>query len=224
MAKLRLRREEFTVDEVRSRYKDPFALLVATILSQNTNDRNSLRAFSSLASRVGVSPRDIDSASLEEVEDSIRVAGLYRSKARNIKAIARALLRERGGLEEILRRPLHEARRALTTLPGVGYKTADIMLLFYAGKSVFPVDTHVNRVSKRLGLVDERAGYEDVRRRLESLFNEEEYLLAHKVLIKHGREYCRARNPRCHVCPVEDLCTWPNKKGYYKGGGLDRPE
>ena len=214
LTKLELRREDFTVDEVRSRFKDPFALLVATILSQNTNDKNSLRAFLSLASKVGVTPERLSSADVADIEDSIRVAGLYRSKARSIKTIARIVLEKfNGRLDEILAKPLEEARELLVSLPGVGLKTADILLLFYAGRPVFPVDTHVNRVSKRLGLVRENAGYEEVRKTLESLFDEEDYLVAHKTFIQHGRVYCRARNPRCPECPVEDLCEWSGKRG-----------
>ena len=111
-------------------------------------------------------------------------------------------------MDVILSKPTSEAREELLNLPAVGPKTADILLLFHAKRGVFPVDTHISRISKRLGLVGEGAGYEDIRRRLEEIFDPSDYSIAHKILIKFGRTYCRARNPLCGKCPLRDICRW----------------
>ena len=200
------------VDSAASISRDLFSILVATILSQNTSDKNSWRAFQRLREKVGVSPGSLSKASIHEVEEAIRPAGLYRVKAPRIISIARIVSSELGGnLRRILELPLGQARRRLLEIPGIGPKTADVLLLFAARKPVFPVDTHVARVSKRLGLVEAGAGYEEIRRVLECMFDPEDYALAHKLLIMHGRSYCRARNPRCNACPLRNLCSWPNK-------------
>lgn len=102
--------------------------------------------------------------------------------------------------------PLEEARKALMELPGVGPKTADVVLLFSANQPTIPVDTHVNRVSKRLGLAPAKGSYEEVRLSLQSLFEPKDYLAVHLLLIAHGRTYCKAIKPRCANCPVNAYC------------------
>jgi endonuclease-3 len=102
--------------------------------------------------------------------------------------------------------PLDEARKTLTEMPGVGPKTADVVLLFSANKPTVPVDTHVNRVAKRLGLAPANGGYEEVRLSLQSLFDAKDYLAVHLLLIAHGRKYCKARQPLCPQCPVNAYC------------------
>lgn len=201
----KIKPSEFMAWKVKKKYGDSFALLVATILSQNTNDRNSHRAFISLASKFGIKPDILAKAEEREVAEAIRTGGLYRVKARKIKELAREVLK-RGGMEEILKGGTEEVRKNLLSLPGVGMKTADIILLFHLGHSVIPVDTHINRVSKRLGLAPQSAGYEEVRRSLESLFDEKSYMDVHHLLIKLGRTYCRARKPVCGPCPLRNLC------------------
>lgn len=201
----KIRPSEFMAWKVRRKYGEPFALLVATILSQNTNDRNSYRAFVSLASKFEVRPEVLAKAEEREVAEAIKIGGLYRVKARKIRELSREILKL-GGVEEIFKGGIEEVRKNLLSLPGVGMKTADIILLFHLGRPVIPVDTHVNRVSKRLGLAPQRAGYEEVRRSLESLFNKEDYMDVHHLLIKLGRTYCRARKPICVSCPLKNLC------------------
>jgi endonuclease-3 len=102
--------------------------------------------------------------------------------------------------------PLEDARKALLQLQGVGPKTADVVLLFAAKQPMIPVDTHVNRVAKRLGLAPANGDYETVRGHLQALFIPADYLLVHLLLIAHGRKYCKARRPLCGDCPINALC------------------
>lgn len=202
---------EFTVLHVLNRHNDPFSLLISTILSQNTNDRNSIKAFSNLASRFDLTPKALAEARLKDIEESIKVGGLYRNKAKVIKELSRMVVeRLEGNLEGLLSGDVEEVRGRLLTLPGIGPKTADILLLFHLNKSVIPVDTHVMRVSKRLGLAPEKGGYEQVKVSLEELYAKGDYMDVHHLLIKLGRTYCKARKPRCKVCPVKELCPSTN--------------
>jgi len=187
--------------------RDPFKLLIATILSQNTNDKNSFRAYKSLEERIGVSLESLARAEANEIADAIRVAGLYRVKAKVIKELSKIILNEYNGrIESLLNGPLDEVRDKLMKMPGVGAKTADILLLFFKGEPTFPVDTHVNRVSKRLGLAPIEGGYEEVRMSLMRKYPPKLYLEMHLLLILLGRKYCRSRNPSCGSCPLADLC------------------
>jgi endonuclease-3 len=111
-------------------------------------------------------------------------------------------------LESILTQPVEEARKILMEPPGVGPKTADVVLLFSEGKPTIPVDTHVNRVSKRLGLAPHKGGYEDVRSSLQSIFKPKDYLLVHLLLIAHGRKTCSAYNPKCGQCTIRIYCPF----------------
>ncbi len=187
-----------------SRSKNPFEVLVATVLSQNTTDKNSLKALKELKKRFRITPEDLSKASVREIEEAIRPAGLYRQKASVIKELALNL--SNGKLNKILSMDWQEARKILISLRGVGPKTADVLLLMSAGAPTFPVDTHVMRVSKRLGIVKPNASYEEARQALMDFFRPEDYLKGHLLLIKLGRTYCKARNPRCSECPLRDIC------------------
>lgn len=202
-------KECFEPPELPSLFKDPFQVLVITVISQNTNDVNTERAYRRLEERGLLSPEAVLKASVEELEEALRVAGLYRNKARRLKELAKRVLEEYGGdLSKVLSMPLEEARRRLLELPGVGFKTADVLLLFCGRRPVIPVDTHVSRTAKRLGLADARAGYEGVRLSLQSLYppDPELYLDLHLLLISLGRRYCKARRPLCAECPLRGLC------------------
>ena len=186
---------------------DPFETLVVTIISQNTADRNTARAFENLSKQFEVTPQALSQAETSKIEACLYVGGLYRSKAKTIKTVSKIILEKfHGSLKPVLSLPLEEARKTLTELPGVGPKTADVVLLFSANQPTIPVDTHVNRVSKRLGLAPANGGYEEVRLSLQSLFDPKDYLAVHLLLIAHGRKTCKARRPRCHECPVYDYC------------------
>ena len=191
---------------VKSR-RDPFETLVITILSQNTADKNTVRAFEALSNRFEIIPEALAKAELSQIEDAIRPAGLYTSKAQAIKQAAVTILKKyRGTLQPILLLPLEEARKALMQFLGVGPKTADVVLLFSAKKPIVPVDTHVNRVAKRLGFAPFDGDYEVVRKNLEALFDPSDYLTVHVLLIAHGRKTCKARHPLCSECPVNVYC------------------
>ena len=191
--------------------RDPFKTLIITVLSQATADKNTVRSFENLSRRFSITPEALAKASVEEIENAIRVGGLYRNKSRVIKAISNVILEQfDGSLDFIYSLPLKEARRILLNIPGVGPKTADVVLLFCAGKPTVPIDTHVNRVSKRLGLASPKADYKGVQQAVETLYAPEDYLLVHLLLISLGRKYCKARKPLCKPCPVNTLC--PSKR------------
>ncbi len=208
---LQILKRNFSIPRWTRSNRDAFRTLIITVLSQATADKNTVRAFENLSGRFSVTPQALAEASVEEIENAIRVGGLYRNKSRVIKAISRVILDQfNGSLDFIYSLPLEKARRILLNIPGVGPKTADVVLLFCAGRPTIPVDTHVNRVSKRLGLTPPKADYEGVRRALETLYSPEDYLPVHLLLISLGRKYCKARKPLCRLCPVNTLC--PSKR------------
>ncbi|MEA1904915.1 MAG: endonuclease III [Candidatus Hadarchaeota archaeon] len=185
---------------------NPFMVLVRMVLSQNTNWRNTRVAFDNLISRFGT-PSQLAGADMHTIEGLIRSAGLYKAKAKNLRELARVVQEKYGGdLGQVLREPPEEARRELLTLPGVGYKTADCVLLFAAGREVLPVDTHVARIAKRLGFAGPRDDREEIKRKLEGLIPQGKRGEAHLLLIQLGRRFCRALNPLCDECPVNLLC------------------
>ena len=185
----------------------PFQTLIVTIISQNTADTNTERAFDRLSKRFGITPEALAKADPVQIEECIRAAGLYKGKTAAIQTASRAVLEKFGGsLKPVLALPLEEARKTLTEMQGVGPKTADVVLLFSAQMPTIPVDTHVNRVSKRLGLASKDGGYEAVRCSLQALFPQKDYLAVHLLLIAHGRQYCKARNPLCQKCPANIYC------------------
>jgi endonuclease III len=188
--------------------RDPFETLVVTIISQNTADRNTDRAFETLSKRFEISPEALAKAKTSQIEDAIKVAGLYNSKAKAIKCAAVALLEKyHGSMQPILALPLEQARAALMQFQGVGPKTGDVVLLFSAQQPTIPVDTHVYRVAKRLGFAPEKGNYEAVRSSLQELFDPADYLAVHLLLIAHGRKTCKAQHPLCKQCPVNAYCT-----------------
>jgi endonuclease III len=182
---------------------DPLSELILTVLSQNTADTNSGRAFVQLLRRYP-SWDAIADAPLDELIATIQPGGLAPQKSPRIQAILRAV-RERspdwdlGFLETM---PLEEARAWLRALPGVGPKTVACVLLFSLGRPALPVDTHVERVSKRLGLIPEKATADQAHTLLEALVDPADYYPFHMLLIKHGRRTCAARRPACERCPL----------------------
>jgi len=204
-------RESFTLPRWISSRHDPFETMIITIISQNTSDKNTERAFQRLSQKFPITPQSLASAETTEIEECLKVAGLHRNKARVIKEVSKVILERFGGnLKTILALPFEEARKTLMELPGVGPKTADVLLLFSAGQPTIPVDTHVKRVSKRLALAPADGDYEDVRRSLQLLYKPEDYKAVHVLLILLGRKHCKARNPDCKCCPVNTLC--PSKR------------
>jgi len=195
---------------------DPLDSLIATVLSQNTSDVNSHRAFARLKARF---PRweDALAARPSQIASAIRLGGLADIKARRIKDILRRIEDDRGALDLsfLKEMKLTPARGYLTGLPGVGPKTAACVLLFSLRRAAFPVDTHVLRVSKRLGLVPANTSMERAHELYEMILSDEhsgkrwragDMLALHLGLVRHGRRICVARQPRCEICPLLDLC------------------
>jgi endonuclease-3 len=199
--------KKFTIQRHRW-VNDAFTLLIATILSQNTNDRNSSRAFQALMQRFEVKPKVLAELKPEEIKPFIKCAGLYEVRSRRIVVISKEVLqRFNGNLDDVLKLPLPEARRTLMSLGGVGPKTADILLNFLGDKAVMPIDTNIFRVVNRIGLVKGR-NYERTRAVLEKLIPPEKLREMHLLLIKLGREICRPRKPVCTICPINGLCDF----------------
>jgi endonuclease III len=196
----------------------PLDELVSTILSQNTNDNNRDRAYLALRRRFPTweQVRDADAAA---VIDAIRTAGLANQKGPRIQNVLREITEQRGALDLnfLDAMPTGEAHTWLVGFKGVGPKTAAIVLLFSLGKPAFPVDTHIYRVSGRLGLRPMHLTVEQAHPYLEALFEPSSYYAAHLNLIRLGREICQARKPACPDCPLQDLCL-------YFRSGLARPE
>jgi endonuclease-3 len=186
--------------------------LVSTILSQNTNDVNRDRAFESLRAKFPTweAVRDAKEA---DVINAIRPAGLANQKGPRIQQVLRAITEERGALDLqfLAGLPIEEARAWLTKFNGVGPKTAAIVLCFSLGRPAFPVDTHVYRVTGRLGLRPDKMTVEQAHPYLESVFPPETYYAAHLNIIRLGREVCNARKPNCPQCPVNTLCEYKDK-------------
>lgn len=193
---------------------DPFQTLVVTIISQNTNDKNTARAFENLSNSFRITPEALANTKTEQIERCLKVAGLYKNKARTIKQVSKIILDQyNGSLKTILSLPLEEARKTLLQFSGIGPKTADVLLLFSAEKPTIPVDTHVNRVSKRLSLAPTSGNYETIRQSLQALYKPRDYLAVHVLLIQHGRKFCKARKPICTQCPINTLCPSNNLSG-----------
>ncbi len=187
----------------------PFEVLISTVLSQSTTAANERRGLEDLRHRVGtITPERLADTSEEEIARAIWHAGLARRKAPRIRAIATAIRDEWGGqVERILALPTRRAREELMALPGVGPKTADVVLAMAGGHPTFPVDTHIARIARRWGL-SRRKDYESIRRALEDWTPPGKRKEWHLAIIAHGRTLCKARNPRCPECPVRKDCDW----------------
>lgn len=210
-----------TLDEIMARlatlYGEPVATpsgdgvaeLILTILSQNTADVNSGRAFISMMRAYG-SWDAIADADTEELIAAIQPGGLAKQKAPRIQAVLREIRAREDGwnLQWLANLPPQEAKAWLRSLPGVGPKTAACVLLFALGVPALPVDTHVERVSKRLGLISASATADQAHNLLEALLPTDQFYRFHMLFIKHGRRTCLARNPACARCPVADGCPW----------------
>ena len=187
--------------------------LVSTILSQNTNDVNRDRAFNALRAKFATW-EDVRDAQASDVVAAIRPAGLANQKGPRIQQVLRQITEERGSLDLsfLADLPLEEARSWLTKFNGVGPKTAAIVLCFSLNRPAFPVDTHIYRVTGRIGLRPEKMTVEQAHPHLEKLFPPETYYAAHLNLIRLGRETCHARKPDCTNCPIRKLCDFGAKR------------
>lgn len=189
------------------RHYDPLSELIATILSQNTSDTNSHRAFASLRDRFP-NWENVAEARVSTVEETIRSGGLSHIKAGRIKEILQTIKKQRGTLDLSFldELPLDESKAWLRQLPGVGPKTVGCVLLFSLGKPVFPVDTHVFRVSQRLGLISNGVSAEQAHELLADMVPLENVYEFHMNMVEHGRKTCKSQRPKCTDCVLEKIC------------------
>jgi endonuclease-3 len=183
-------------------FGNPLELLVATILSAQCTDERVNQVTPALFKKYGTA-RDYARANSAVLEEEVRSTGFYRAKTRSIIAMANALLEKHGG--EVPR-----SRAALVTLPGVGLKTANVILGNAFGEQAIAVDTHVFRVSQRLGLA-RSDDPEKIHDQLADVLPEKEWTFTTHLVQAHGRRCCFARKPLCPACPVRTLCPWPGK-------------
>ncbi|MEE6211348.1 endonuclease III [Salarchaeum sp. III] len=219
-------RVEVFTDRLGERYwqktyggQDAFECLVRTILSQNTSDKASQPAHDDLMARYatdgGDLARALANAEQDELADTISAAGLYNQKSETIIRLAARVVEEYGGAagfdEFVKSESPDDVRDALLDMKGVGPKTADCVLLFAGGRDgVFPVDTHVHRIARRMGFAPPDADHEDVRQVMEAEVPESKCGFGHTAMIQFGREFCTARKPAClegpEACPMSDIC------------------
>ncbi len=185
----------------------PLEELVFTILSQNTTDANAARSLAALKQKYP-EWRQVAGGPPGSIAAAIRSGGLSRAKARYIKGALQGIIKDKGDLSfDFLKKMSNqEAIAYLTSFTGVGVKTASCVLLFALGRPVMPVDTHVFRVSKKLGLLGAKASRESAHRTLGAVVPSADVYSFHVNLVRHGREVCKARRPLCCVCAVEPLC------------------
>ena len=189
------------------RATDPLDELILTVLSQHTSDLNAERAFGELRAAFSAWQQVVDTPSAD-VADVIRSGGLANTKAPRIQAILREVYEREGAYSLDRLRALSdaEARAYLTSLPGIGPKTAAVVLSFALGRDAMPVDTHVHRVTRRLGIVPSKASAERADRLLHDLIPDGLRTPLHVAFIRLGRQICKAPTPRCAACPLKDLC------------------
>ena len=191
---------------------DPFKNLIITVLSQNTSEINCVRAYRGLASKFNVKPEVLAQADVAQIKESIRSGGLYNFKSKRIKQLSKTVLEKfNGDLTSTLALPKEEAKKQLMKLPGIGDKTADVLLATRHGyHEVFVVDTHMNRIAKRLGLVKENAKYNETQQAIKHFLPKDErtgglfWLLA--------KYTCRAQRPKCRECPLNKMCDYAKKQ------------
>jgi len=202
----RLLEREQGVAEWAPRY-DGISELIYTILSQHTSDLNALKAYQNFLGSFGTWEQ-VAQADPEDIANAIWVGGLSRIKAPRIKAVLQAIQEKRGNLDLsfLKRMPLSEAKAWLRQLPGVGPKTAAIVLCFALGMPAMPVDTHIYRVSKRLGFIGPKTNADQAHDLLEAAVDPEQVFAFHVYLITHGRRVCKARRPLCQECVLNGGC------------------
>jgi len=193
--------------------KDPFKNLIITVLSQNTSEANCVRAYKGLTAKFRVEPKVLAKAKEADLREAIRSGGLYNIKAKRIKDVSKAVLEKFGGnLASVLALPKEEARARFMELPGIGPKTADVLLADRHGYSqVFVVDTHMERIAKRLGLVKPDARYEDVQAALRSFIPWDRGERVGGLFWLLAKFTCRAQNPKCSECLLVRICDYGGK-------------
>lgn len=204
----RLSAREYT-REIEIPEGEPTWELVHAILSQNTSSKNYNFAFKRLTERFP-SIEELALAPLEQIEEAIRPGGLSKKKSTVIKGVLEDIRKRTGGysLDLLADINVDEARKFLTSLPGVGAKTASVVLLFGFGRDVLPVDTHVLRIAKRVGLVDQKTDAVRAESILEEIFEPPQRKSVHLGLVRIGREICYPRKPLHEICPLAEICDF----------------
>jgi len=192
--------------------KSLFEFIVATVLSQNTSDKNALKALNYLKKVLegDLSPEKIARLSYEELIDAVKPAGMQEVRSKIIRELAEFFLDEekvKNLINEINSGDIEYARLVLKSLPGVGDKTADVVLLMYLGKPTFPVDTHIARITNRL-TGEARKSYAEIRRFWMKILEPKDYLITHLLLITHGRKTCKSKRPLCNRCLLKTMCSF----------------
>jgi endonuclease-3 len=188
---------------------NPYTLLVAVVLSAQATDAGVNKATRALFAQVDT-PEKMVALGEAKLRDAIKTIGLFNTKAKNVIALSHKLIAEHGGV-------VPRERAVLETLPGVGRKTANVVLNVAFGEETFAVDTHVFRVGNRTGMAPGKTPLE-VESKLEALVPPAYRRHAHHWLILHGRYICKAQRPRCEKCPINDLCRWPEKTTFMANG------
>ncbi len=190
---------------------DPLDVLIGTILSQATSDTNSYRAFESLKRRFPAWEQ-VRRARVNSIEAAIRSGGLARQKSRRIKNLLNEIYEQRGSLDLsfLKHAPLDEARRFLASFKGIGPKTVACTLLFACNRPVFPIDTHIFRIARRLALIPKRCSDEQAHELMEQIIPASRYFEVHVNLIRHGRKVCRPQDPLCEECCLVEYCEYGN--------------
>lgn len=206
---LRILKKEYGNTGTALKFRDPFQLLVSTMLAAQSTDKQVNKITRDLY-RDFPDPESFLTLSVPELEEKIKSIGLYRNKAKNILATARMLVEQFGG-------KVPQSREQLVKLPGVGRKTANVVLSVGFNHDAIAVDTHVFRVSNRIGLA-EAPTVEKTEQQLMENIPKKDWSDAHHWLIWHGRRVCRAQNPRCEVCPVAEFCRFYRGSAQVRGG------
>ncbi|MDH5448413.1 MAG: endonuclease III [Candidatus Bathyarchaeota archaeon] len=191
-------------------FKDQFKKLVITILSQNTSNANTIRAYRGLAAKFEITPEVLASADIDQLKEAIRSGGLYNIKAKRLRDISKAVLEKfNGDVESVLALPKEEAKTNLMELPGIGDKTADVLLTSrYSYQKILPIDTHFDRVAKRVGIAKTNANYNEVQEAYMKFLPEAYRERASGLLWLLAKNTCRAQNPKCGECPLKEICEY----------------
>jgi endonuclease III len=194
---------------IRERGLDPLDVLIETILSQSTTNVNSARSFNSLKRRFSTWD-DARRARRPSIEAAIRSGGLATQKSARIKNLLNQIYERSGSLDLsfLCKAPLEEAKRFLSSFKGVGPKTVACTLLFACNRPVFPIDVHIFRIARRLGLIPQKCSDEQAHRLMDAMIPSNRYYEAHINLIRHGRRICRPQRPLCDSCCLLDYCRY----------------
>ena len=203
LIKILKNRYEKDIRKFPSNNLEVFKTLITTILSQRTRDENTERAASALFSKVDT-PKKILKLSTKQLEKLIRPSGPFRQKTKRIKLVSKIILEKYKG-------KVPKTREELMILPGVGFKTADVVLMYGHGIPSIAIDTHCNRIPKRIGLVDKKSSVEEVKGILESLIPKKDWYIVNMGLVQFGREICQPIRPKCGICPMSKHCNYYQK-------------